>query len=452
MKKSKLPNLNKCTIGVIGLGYVGFPLALKIANQKTSLVTKKKIQRKVIGYDIDKRRISELSRGIDNKNIFSKEFIKETKNIKFTTNKKLLESTDIFIITVPTPINLHNNPDLTFLKEASKIVGACIKVKDYKGKNPIVIFESTVYPGVTEEICIPIIEKISGKKYNCKKFINSFYSGYSPERINPGDKSYTIDSKIKVTSGCNDKVSEWIDSFYKSFITAGTFKVSSIKIAEAAKIIENTQRDINIALVNEMAIIFKKLNIKTKEVLDAANTKWNFHRYDPGLVGGHCIGVDPYYLTYKAKEIGYKTKLISAGRKINDYMYKYVLEQIISNLKKRKKSLQLKKILLLGISYKSNCGDIRNSQLIPLIKEIKKNTDKITVVDPLVNKKEVAKEVGLKALDMIPRTSIYDIIIFALNHNEFEKLTPEELSIYSNKDTIIFDLTNNLYGENILNL
>ncbi len=452
MKKLKLPNLNKCKIGVIGLGYVGFPLALKIANQKTSLVTKKKLQRKVIGYDIDEIRINELSRGIDKKNIFSKEFIKDTKNIKFTNNKKLLESVDIFIITVPTPINLQNNPDLTFIKEASKIVGDCIKVKDDKEENPIVIFESTVYPGVTEEVCVPIIEKTSGKKYNCKKFINSFYSGYSPERINPGDSNYTIDSIIKVTSGCNAEVSDWIDSFYKSFISAGTFKVSSIKVAEAAKIIENTQRDINIALVNEMAIIFKKLNIKTKEVLDAANTKWNFQRYDPGLVGGHCIGVDPYYLTYKAKEIGYQTKLISAGRKINDYMYKYLLEQIISNMKKRKQSLQSQKILLLGISYKSNCGDIRNSQLIHLIKEIKKNTSNITVIDPLVNKKEVTKKVGLKALDIIPKKSIYNIIIFALNHNEFEKLTKKELSNYSNKDTIIFDLTNTLCGENILNL
>ena len=452
MKKSKLPNINKCTIGVIGLGYVGFPLALKIANQKTSLVTKKKLQRKVIGYDIDERRISELSRGIDKKNIFSKEFIKDTKNIKYTNNKKLLESIDIFIITVPTPINLQNNPDLTFLKEASKIVGDCIKVKDDKKVNPIVIFESTVYPGVTEEVCVPIIEKTSGKKYNCKTFINSFYSGYSPERINPGDSKYTIDSVIKVTSGCNTKVSDWIDSFYKSFISAGTFKVSSIKVAEAAKIIENTQRDINIALVNEMAIIFKKLNIKTKEVLDAANTKWNFQRYDPGLVGGHCIGVDPYYLTYKAKEIGYQTKLISAGRQINDHMYKYLLEQIISIMKERKQSLKLQKILLLGISYKSNCGDIRNSQLIPFIKEIKKNTSKITVVDPLVNKEEVSKKVGLEALDMIPRKSTYNLIIFALNHDEFKKLTTKELSNYSNKDTIIFDLTNNLYGDNILYL
>ena len=452
MYKSKLPKLNKCTIGIIGLGYVGLPLAIKIANQRTSLINQKELQREVIGYDIDKVRVSELNRGIDNKRIFSKECLKNTKNIKFTNDKKSLQIVDVFIVTVPTPINIDHNPDLYYLKEASKIVGEIIKAKDYKKRNPIVIFESTVYPGVTEEICIPIIEKISGKKFNSGEFLNSFYAGYSPERINPGDLNYTLDSITKVTSGCNRPVLNWIDSFYGSFISAGTFKVSSIKVAEAAKIIENTQRDINIALVNELAMLFKKLDIKTKEVLEAANTKWNFQKYEPGLVGGHCIGVDPYYLTFKAKEVGFNTKLISAGRSINDYMYKYLLEQIISLVERRKKSLESQKILLLGLSYKSNCGDIRNSQLLTLVKSIPKYSMNITIVDPLVNKDEVFKKLSLKTLDKIPKKNKYSIIIFALYHEEFAKITTKELSKYSYKDTIIFDLTNTLSGENILNL
>ena len=447
-----MPKLNNCNVGIIGLGYVGLPLALKIANQKQCLVTQKKTNRKVIGYDIDKIRIEELNRGIDKKNIFSKKIINDTKNIIFTHKIDTLMRSEVFIITVPTPINIKNEPDLYFLKEASKIVGECIKGQNYKVRNPIVIYESTVYPGVTEEICVPLIEQISGKKYNCEKYTNSFYLGYSPERINPGDLKKTIDSITKVTSGCNKYIANWIDSFYKSFISAGTFKASNIRVAEAAKIIENTQRDINIALVNELTILFKKLNINTNEVLDAANTKWNFQRYSPGLVGGHCIGVDPYYLTFKAKEIGLNTKLISAGRSINDYMHEYFFEQILTKLKKREKTLKYEDILLLGLSYKSNCGDIRNSQLISLVKNIKKKKMKITIVDPLVNKKEVFNEIGLESLDIIPKLKKYSVIIFALYHKEFEKLGVRELSKISKKNTIIFDLTNKLSGENVFNL
>ena len=358
--------------------------------------------RKVIGYDINKIRINELKKGIDRNKIFPKKKIIDTKNIFFTNKKELLKDTDVFIITVPTPINENNEPNLSYLKEASKLVGESIKKRDEKLCNPIIIYESTVYPGVTEEICLPLIEKIGEKKYNSKAFINSFYAGYSPERINPGDPKYTIDSIVKVTSGCNPKVSDWVDSFYGSFISAGTFKVSNIKIAEAAKIIENTQRDINIALVNELSILFKKMNINTKEILEAANTKWNFHKYEPGLVGGHCIGVDPYYLTYKAKELGYNTNLISAGRSINDYMHIYIFEQIISETKKRKEKLKSEKVLILGISYKSNCGDIRNSQLISLVKNIKESGMQITIVDPLVDKNAVFNETGLIPLEKIP--------------------------------------------------
>ena len=452
MNKSKLPKLNNCTIGIIGLGYVGLPLAIKIANQKSCLLSKKRNNRKVIGYDIDKDRVNELNKGIDKKNIFSKRTINIPKNISFTSHKKLLLNIEVFIITVPTPINTENQPDLSYLKTASKIVGECIKEKDYKDTNPIIIYESTVYPGVTEEICIPLIEKISGKKHNCKNYNNSFYSGYSPERINPGDSNNTLDSITKVTSGCNKKVADWVDKFYRSFISAGTYKASNIKVAEAAKIIENTQRDINIALVNELAILFKKLNINTKDVLDAANTKWNFQKYSPGLVGGHCIGVDPYYLTFKAKEIGFNTKLISAGRNINDDMHKYLFQQILSQLEKTKKVLKLVEVLLLGISYKSNCGDIRNSQLISLVENLKKENMKITIVDPLVNKDEVFNKIGLISVDKIPSNKQYSIIIFALNHKEFKKITKKEIANISNKNTLIFDLTNNLSGEKVFNL
>ncbi len=450
--KSKLPKLNNCNVGIIGLGYVGLPLALKIANQKLCLVSQKKINRKVIGYDIDKTRIDELNRGIDKKNIFSKKIINDIKNINFTNSKPTLMRSDVFIITVPTPINNKNQPDLYFLKEASKIVGECIKEQPYQGRNPIVIYESTVYPGVTEDICVPLIEQISGKKYNCENYKNSFYLGYSPERINPGDLNNTLDSITKVTSGCNKNIANWIDNFYKSFISAGTYKASDIRVAEAAKIIENTQRDINIALVNELAILFKKLNINTNEVLEAANTKWNFQKYTPGLVGGHCIGVDPYYLTHKAKEIGFNTKLISAGRSINDYMHEYLLNEILSEIEKRDNSLKNEDILILGLSYKSNCGDIRNSQLILLVKNMIQKKMNITIVDPLVNKEEVFKEIGLKSLNKIPITKKYSVIIFALYHKEFKKLGIKELSKISNKNTIIFDLTNNISGENVFNL
>ena len=452
MLKSYLPNINNCSVTIIGLGYVGLPLAIAIANQELCLLSGAKMMRKVIGYDINKSRINELKKGIDRNKIFSQKKITDTNNIFFTNKKELIKDSEVFIITVPTPINEDNEPNLFYLKEASKLVGESIKKRNKEFCNPIIIYESTVYPGVTEEVCVPLIEKISEKKYNSKTFINSFYAGYSPERINPGDTKYTIDSIVKVTSGCNTKVSEWVDYFYGSFISAGTFKVSNIKIAEAAKIIENTQRDINIALVNELSILFKKMNINTKEILEAANTKWNFHKYSPGLVGGHCIGVDPYYLTYKAKEIGYNTKLISAGRSINDYMHEYIFEQIILKTKNRKEIIKTEEVLILGISYKSNCGDIRNSQLIHLVKNIKQSGMQITIVDPLVDKNEVFKKTGLQPIEMIPENKKYTIIIFALYHKEFEKITRKDLGNISNKGTKIFDLTNKLSGEDIFNL
>ena len=447
-----LPKLENCSIGIIGLGYVGLPLAIEIAKQRKCLLTKNKLERFVFGYDINERRIDELSRGIDRNKIFSKEQIKKVKKIKFISDKNLLKNVDVFIITVPTPITNKNEPNLIHIKESSKLVGELIRDNEKKLINPIIIYESTVYPGLTEEICIPLIEKLSNRKHNSQNPNDTFYCGYSPERINPGDTKNTIDSITKVTSGCNNKVAKWISSFYGSFITGGTFEASSIKVAEAAKIIENTQRDINIALINELAILFNKLNINTKEVLDAASTKWNFQKYMPGLVGGHCIGVDPYYLTFKAKEIGYETKLISAGRNINDFMHEYLMEQILFHKSKRKIDILEENVLLLGLSYKSNCGDIRNSQLINLLGSFKKRDIKFTIVDPKVNKQDVKRDTGLTCLSSIPKNKKFSIIILALYHDEFKIITSKQLLEFSVKGALIFDLTNNLAGEDIIHL
>lgn len=447
-----LPNLENCFVGIIGLGYVGLPLALEIAKRTNCLLTEKKLSRMVIGYDIDKNRIEELGKGIDRNRVFSKEHINNVENIKFVSDKILLKNVDVFIITVPTPITPQNEPNLSYIQKASELVGELIRDRKKRLINQIIIYESTVYPGLTEEICIPIIEKKSNKKYNLENFNNSFYCGYSPERINPGDIKHTIDSITKVTSGCNKKVADWINSFYGSFITGGTFQASSIKVAEAAKIIENTQRDVNIALINELAIVFNKLNINTKEVLEAASTKWNFQKYMPGLVGGHCIGVDPYYLAHKAKQIGYETKLISAGRNINDLMHEYLMEQILFHKSKRKTDLIEEEILLLGLSYKSNSGDLRNSQLIKLVNNFKKRDMKFTIVDSKVDIKEVRKETGLICLSSIPINKKYSIIILALYHDEFKMISKNKLLEFSFKDTLIFDLTNNLVGEDIINL
>ena len=450
LNKSKLPNLYTCKVAILGLGYVGLPLAIAIAKKKNCLLTQNKLRRKVIAYDINKKRVIDLNRGFDKNNIFSKKILNNIKSLKFTSDINSLKNVDVFIVTVPTPINDNNEPDLSFIKDASKNIGNCIKSN--QKNSPIIIYESTVFPGATEEICVPIIERISFKKYNSKTYNNSFYCGYSPERINPGDLNHNIESIVKVTSGCNKKVRNWIDKFYGSFISAGTFKVSSIKIAEAAKIIENTQRDINIALVNELAILFKKMNINTKEVLNAANTKWNFQKYRPGLVGGHCIGVDPYYLTYKAKEIGYDAKLISAGRNINDYMHKYLFEQILQNIKKINCKSENISVLILGLSYKENCPDIRNSKLISLIDCMKKKNMKVSIFDPIVDKNEVRNKTGLTIVDSLPEKDKFSVIIFALDHKVFKSINAKKLNELKSDKGIIFDLTNRLNNSKILNI
>ena len=452
MNKAKLPDLYNCSVGIIGLGYVGLPLIITIAKNNKCLLTQKMVKRKIWGYDLDNNRIEQLKKGIDiNGAIYDRNLLNNN-SIEFTSKKNNLKDIDVFIVCVPTPLDKNNDPDLSFIKDASKTVGNLINSTNTSNENQIIIFESTVYPGVTEDICVPIIKKFSNKNFNDPSYENSFYCGYSPERINPGDLENTIDSIKKVTSGSNNLVANWIDSFYGSFIKAGTFKAKNIKVAEAAKIIENTQRDINIALVNEFAILFKKLNIDTVSVLKAASTKWNFHNYKPGLVGGHCIGIDPYYLTYKAREIGHKVELISAGRKINDFMYKYLLEQIFLKVKNRKESFQIEEVLILGVSYKENCSDIRNSQIILLIKEMVNLNMNITIFDPVVKSQDIFQDLGITSLKEMNIEKKYSIIIIALSHKEFNSLSINEINKLSYPETIIFDLINKYFASNIFHL
>ncbi len=450
LNKFKLPNLYKCSVAVIGLGYVGLPLALEIAKNKKCLLTNNKLKRKVFAYDNNPIRVNELKEGIDRNKVFNKKVIQNIENIEFICNEKSLIDIDLYIITVPTPLNKYKEPDLTYLEDASKNVGNAIKHSNINIQ--FVIYESTVYPGTTEDICIPIIEKFSNKRYNSPNYRNSFYCGYSPERINPGDIKNTIQNIKKVTSGSKKNVSNWIDKFYGSFIKAGTFRAKNIRVAEAAKIIENTQRDVNIALINELAILFNKLNIDTNAVLDAASTKWNFHRYNAGLVGGHCIGVDSNYLKYKAKEIECNVNLISAARKINDYMHEYVFKQILISIKKRKRIIKDEKILILGASYKQNCSDIRNSQILLLIKNLQNLNIKINLVDPLVDSDLVFKQIGIKSRKKIPKNEKYSIIIIALKHKQFNHLKKGDINLLSYPDSIIFDITNHYFGKNIIHL
>ena len=364
------------SIAIIGLGYVGLPLAVEFG--KT---------RKVIGYDIDQKRINELKTGHDRTNEVDDKEMAEASNLEFTSDIADINSCEFFIVTVPTPIDAHKKPDLRPLEKSSAAIGGILK------KGDIVIYESTVYPGCTEEVCVPILEDESGLKFN-----SDFYCGYSPERINPGDKEHRVSTIKKVTSGSTDKIAEEVDQLYKGIITAGTHKASSIKVAEAAKVIENAQRDLNIAFINELSKIFHKIGIDTHEVLEAAGTKWNFLPFTPGLVGGHCIGVDPYYLTYKAESLGYNPQVILAGRRINDGMGAYIANRVMKLLTKNG-SAQNARILMLGITFKEDCPDIRNSRVIDVINELQDYGVKVEVYDPHANKEEVKLEYGIDLLD-----------------------------------------------------
>ena len=384
---------------IVGLGYVGLPLAV--------LFSKKGY--KVIGYDINEERIKELRQGIDRTNEVSKEDLEST-NIEFTTNPEKISEANVIIVTVPTPIDEHKIPNLNPLKSATKTVGKYMK------RGSIVVYESTVYPGVTEEICVPVLEKESGLKWK-----RDFHVGYSPERVNPGDKKHTIENIVKVVAGDTSEITEFLAELYGSIVEAGVHKAPDIKTAEAAKVIENTQRDLNIALMNELSMIFNKMGLDTKEVIEAAATKWNFIKFEPGLVGGHCIGVDPYYLTFKAQELGHHPEVILAGRRINDYMPKFVVENTIKMLIKAGNPIKDSKVLIMGITFKENIPDIRNSKVVDIYKELKEYGINVYVYDPYAYKDEVKKEYGIDLIDNIKAFSPYDAIIVAVKHDVFKK-------------------------------
>ncbi len=401
------------TIAVIGLGYVGLPLAVEFGKK-----------RKVIGYDINNVRIDELRRGFDRTLEVDEDEMKTASYLSFTADKKELEQVDIFIITVPTPINKYKQPDLTPLLSASKLVGEILR------KGNVVIYESTVYPGCTEDDCVPVLERESGLIFN-----KDFYCGYSPERINPGDKVHRLPNIKKVTSGSTTEIAVEIDNLYQTIITAGTFRAASIKAAEAAKVIENSQRDLNIAFVNELALIFDKLDISTSDVLEAASTKWNFLPFKPGLVGGHCIGVDPYYLTHKAEAVGYHPEVILAGRRINDNMGMYISNQIIKLMVQKGLTIKGARALILGITFKENCPDIRNSKVIDVINELESFGLMVDVYDPHADEREVSNEYGLELIDS-PGDS-YDTVVLAVSHEDFKELSIK--SMVNNK-SVVYDI------------
>jgi nucleotide sugar dehydrogenase len=382
-------------IAVVGLGYVGLPLAVEFGKQ-----------RPVIGFDIDERRVEELRAGRDRTREVSEDELADARQLKFTNTLGEMAAAKVYIVTVPTPIDAHKRPNLTPLLRASESVGSVLKAGD------IVIYESTVYPGATEEECIPVLERVSGLRFN-----TDFFCGYSPERINPGDKEHRLPNIKKVTSGSTPEVATLVDDLYASIIVAGTFKAQSIKVAEAAKVIENTQRDLNIALMNELAIIFGKLGIDTQSVLAAAGTKWNFLKFSPGLVGGHCIGVDPYYLTHKAQAVGYHPQVILAGRRVNDGMGGHVASQVVRLMIKRNIQVQGARVLILGLAFKENCPDLRNTRVVDVIDELRDYGIDVDVHDPWVDAAEAETEYGLSLSD--PSGKIYDAVVLTVPHREF---------------------------------
>jgi UDP-N-acetyl-D-galactosamine dehydrogenase len=405
-------------IAVIGLGYVGLPLAVEFGRKYVT-----------VGFDINQKRVEELNVGKDSTLEISTEYLESTFRMKLfsvSTDKSKIADCNIFIITVPTPTDKNNRPVLTPLIKASETVGSLLK------KGDIVIYESTVYPGVTEEECVPVLEHASGLKYNF-----DFFAGYSPERINPGDKEHTITNILKITSGSTPKIADEVDELYKSIIVAGTYKASSIKVAEAAKVIENSQRDINIAFVNELSKIFNLLGIDTNEVLEAAATKWNFLKFKPGLVGGHCIGVDPYYLAQKAQEVGYHPEIILAGRRLNDGMGKYIATETIKLMIQKDIKIVGSKILILGFTFKENCPDVRNTGVINIINELKTYNVNLTIIDPWANPDEVEKEYKIQTHQELIGNFFYDAIILAVGHKVFLKI---DLSKYLKKESVVFDV------------
>ena len=414
------------TIAVIGLGYVGLPLAVEFGKK-----------RKVIGLDINETRIDELRRGVDNTLETDAEELAEAAHLSFTSDIADIAPCSIYIVTVPTPIDGHKRPDLTPLIKASETVGKVLK------KGDIVIYESTVYPGATEEDCVPVLENMSGLTFN-----QDFFCGYSPERINPGDKEHRLPTIRKVTSGSTPEVADEVDALYAEIITAGTYKAASIKVAEAAKVIENTQRDLNIALVNELAIIFNKMGIDTISVLEAAGTKWNFLPFRPGLVGGHCIGVDPYYLTHKAEAIGYYPQVILAGRRINDGMGAYIASEMVKAMMRRRIQVNGARVLMLGLTFKENCPDLRNTKVVDVIAELEDYGVRVDVFDPWANHAEAQHEYGIALIDA-PEKGAYDGIIGAVAHHQFKAWSASELAALGAESCVVYDLKNTLPADTV---
>ncbi|MDH5179794.1 MAG: Vi polysaccharide biosynthesis UDP-N-acetylglucosamine C-6 dehydrogenase TviB [Gammaproteobacteria bacterium] len=412
-----MKDIDSISIGIVGLGYVGLPLAVEFGRQFNT-----------IGFDINTARIKELNEGKDSTLEVEPELLATATKLSFTANLNDIAACDVYIVTVPTPIDNHKRPDLSPLHSASTALGKVLS------KDNIVIYESTVYPGATEEVCVPLLEKESGLVFN-----KDFYAGYSPERINPGDKEHRVTDILKVTSGSTPEVAQFVDQLYKRVIKAGTHLASSIRVAEAAKVIENTQRDLNIALVNELALIFKKLGIDTLEVLEAAGTKWNFLPFRPGLVGGHCIGVDPYYLTHKAQEIGYNPEIILAGRRINDSMGGYVTKQVVKMMTQRRVHVVDSNILIMGLTFKENCPDLRNSRVIDIIDEFDGYHVNIDVYDPWVDKAEAQHEYGVTPVDK-PVKGKYDAIIIAVAHNEFKAMGSKGIRELGKANCILYDV------------
>lgn len=409
-------------IAIIGLGYVGLPLAVEFGKH-----------RDVLGFDINQARIAELQSGKDSTLEVEPENLAAAKQLSYSCNIEDLKSCTIFIVTVPTPVDQVNRPDLTPLQKASHTVGSALK------KGDIVIYESTVYPGATEEVCVPVLEKVSGLKFNV-----DFFAGYSPERINPGDKVNTLTKIKKITSGSTPEIATVVDSLYASIITAGTHKATSIKVAEAAKVIENTQRDLNIALVNELSVIFDRIGIDTVDVLEAAGSKWNFLPFRPGLVGGHCIGVDPYYLTHKAEEVGYHPQVILAGRRINDNMARYVARNTIKHMLKNGIDVPRAKVGVMGITFKENCPDIRNSKVADLIKEFQAWGAEVVVADPWADAEEVKHEYGVE-LGTIDANNPVDSLVVAVGHHEFRELTAQQLRSFVRTEKPVLADVKSLY-------
>jgi len=409
--------INNLKIAVIGLGYVGLPLAVEFGKQHS-----------VIGFDINASRIAALDSGTDHTLEVSEEELAVAIHLRYSSDINELKDCNFFIVTVPTPIDNSKQPDLTPLINASKSIGALLK------KDDIVVYESTVYPGATEEVCIPVLEEVSGLVFN-----KDFYAGYSPERINPGDKEHRVTNILKVTAGSTPEIADFIDEVYNLIITAGTHKAASIKVAEAAKVIENTQRDVNIALINELAVIFNKMGIDTEAVLKAAGTKWNFLPFRPGLVGGHCIGVDPYYLTHKAQAIGHNPEIILAGRRLNDSMGEYVVTQLVKIMIKKRIQVEGAKVLVLGLSFKENCPDVRNTKVIDIVHELNEYNIEVDVYDPWIDANEAQREYGITPIAQ-PIANQYDAIILAVAHAHFVEMGVKVMRDFGKNNHVLYDL------------